>query len=212
MTSSSRPSPGKVAGFLLLGIAAVALVIGLVTAVGGNQASRASDGGSRLGGGQSVGSSASGSATSSSAPASSGIHQPESHQPESRPSGATTKVVPSPGAGGRDGGAVGSGGGQARNAVNHSAPVRVYNNSTIKGLAARAAADFRAAGYDVVRVDNYPQGVIPASTVYWGSGSGEKATARSLAREIGMRAAPRFPGIAKASHGVIAIVTNNFSR
>jgi LytR cell envelope-related transcriptional attenuator len=199
MTSSSRPSPGKVAGFLLLGIAAVALVIGLVTAVGGNQTSRAGDGVPRPGGGQSAGSSASGSATSSSAPASSRSHPSQSRPSESRPQGATTKVVPPPG------------GGQARNTANHSAPVRVYNNSTIKGLAARATADFRAAGYNVVEVGNYPQGVIPASTVYWGSGSGEKATARSLAKEFGMRAAPRFPGIAKASHGVIAIVTNNFS-
>lgn len=86
----------------------------------------------------------------------------------------------------------------------------MYNNSTIKGLAARAAADFRAAGYRVVKVGNYPWGIIPASTVYWGSGSGEKATAQSLAHEFGIRAKPRFPGIANASPGVIAILTKDF--
>src|SRR5699024_9803535 len=45
--------------------------------------------------------------------------------------------------------------------------VRVYNNSKIKGLADRAAKDFRAAGYQVSEVGNYSAGRIYTTTVYF---------------------------------------------
>lgn len=89
-------------------------------------------------------------------------------------------------------------------------PIRVYNNGTIKNLAARAAAEFRAAGFNVVQVGNYSQGVIPTSTVYFTSAPGEKQVATELGHDFGLRVLPRFPGIAFASPGVIVIVTNDF--
>ncbi|HEX4702818.1 MAG TPA: LytR C-terminal domain-containing protein [Pseudonocardiaceae bacterium] len=88
--------------------------------------------------------------------------------------------------------------------------VRVYNNSLIKNLAANAATDFRNAGYNVVFVGNYSQGVIPHSTAYFSPAPGEQQVATQLAQAFGMQVAPRFPGIAAASPGVIVILTEDF--
>ncbi|HJP75168.1 MAG TPA: LytR C-terminal domain-containing protein [Pseudonocardiaceae bacterium] len=88
--------------------------------------------------------------------------------------------------------------------------VRVYNNGTIKGLAARAAADLQSDGFNVVQVGNYAQGNIPTTTVYYTSAPGEQDTAQAIASKFGMRVEPRFPGIADASPGVIVIITNDF--
>jgi len=88
--------------------------------------------------------------------------------------------------------------------------VRVYNNSLIKDLAANAAQDFRNAGFNVVFVGNYPQGVIPHSTAYYSPAPGEQQIATQLAQQFGMQVQPRFPGIADASPGVIVIVTMDF--
>ncbi len=88
--------------------------------------------------------------------------------------------------------------------------VRVYNNSTIKGLAEKAAAEFRASGWTVASVQNYSQGVIPATTVYYRPGTNEKAAADEMARRWGMRSEPRFPGIQDATPGIIVIITKDF--
>jgi hypothetical protein len=89
-------------------------------------------------------------------------------------------------------------------------PVRVYNNSFIKDLSTEAAADFRAAGFDVVQNGNYSAGNIPTSTAYYSPLPGEQQVATDLARDFGMQVQPRFPGIAGASPGVIVIVTQDF--
>ena len=92
--------------------------------------------------------------------------------------------------------------------------VRVYNNSTIRGLAARAAHDLSAAGWTVVEVGNYPWGIIPTSTVYYqedfSKDSDQRANAEAIASEFGMRAEPRFSAIGHASPGLIVIVTNDY--
>lgn len=87
---------------------------------------------------------------------------------------------------------------------------RVYNNSTISGLAARAADDLKAAGWVVVETANYPGGRIPTSTVYYQEGTEERATAEAIGAEFGLRVEPRFAGIANARPGVIVIVTNDY--
>lgn len=87
---------------------------------------------------------------------------------------------------------------------------RVYNNSTIRGLAARAADDLNAAGWTVIEVANYSGGRIPTSTVYYREGTDERATAEAIGAEFGIRVEPRFDGIADASPGVIVIVTNDY--
>lgn len=92
------------------------------------------------------------------------------------------------------------------------APLRVYNNSTISGLANRAAADFRSAGWPVEVVANYPGGIIPTSTVYFRPGTDEEVAARQLGSEFGLRVEARFAGLGDASPGLIVIVTNDYQR
>jgi LytR cell envelope-related transcriptional attenuator len=90
-----------------------------------------------------------------------------------------------------------------------TASVRIYNNSTITGLAARAAAEFSRAGWPVEEVANY-RGRIPTSTVYYQPGTGQEAFAQRLASQFDLRVEPRFPGIEQASPGLIVIVTNDY--
>jgi len=90
--------------------------------------------------------------------------------------------------------------------------VRVYNNSTIRGLAARAARDLGAEGWTVVEVGNYARGTIPTTTVYYTESTDQQSAADALAAEFGMRVERRFPGIANAGPGLIVIVTNDYSR
>ncbi|MEY7972591.1 LytR C-terminal domain-containing protein [Saccharomonospora xinjiangensis] len=104
-----------------------------------------------------------------------------------------------------------SGGAEDRPISEVSVPVRVYNNSTVKGLAAEATEDLEALGWDVVETGNYSAGVIPASTIYYRPGTDEEATARALAETFGMRVEPRFDGIADASPGLIMIVTSDYA-
>lgn len=89
-------------------------------------------------------------------------------------------------------------------------PIRVYNNSTIEGLAARAADDFKGAGWTVTEIGAYPYGIIPTSTVYYRPGTPEQAAADALAKEFGLRSEPRFEGIQDATPGLIVIVTRDY--
>ncbi|MBK1785337.1 LytR C-terminal domain-containing protein [Prauserella cavernicola] len=91
-----------------------------------------------------------------------------------------------------------------------SVGVRVYNNSNVKGLATDAADDFRAQGWNVVEVSNYPSGIIPTSTAYFRPGTQEEAAARVIGQAFGLRVEPRFDGIKDSSGGVIVIVTMDY--
>jgi hypothetical protein len=102
----------------------------------------------------------------------------------------------------------GGGGGQAT----ARGPVRVYNNSTITGLATRAASEFRADGWQVGQIANYSAGVIPTSTVYYRPGTTEQAAASSMGSDFGLRVEPRFSGIDDATPGLIVIVTNDYQK
>lgn len=195
-TGSSRP--GRIAGVALLGLAGVALVIGLTTALGGNGDGRADGGGqpsSRTtvitGPPGSPGSSASANPTTSRPPASSTSPAPPS-------SGTPTTGQTTPPAG--------DGNGEPAKSV----PIRVLNNSTIKGLAKKAADDLKADGWNVSGTGNYSAGVIPTTTVYYRPGTDEEAAARAIGTTFGMRVEPRFEGITDASPGVIVIVTNDY--
>ena len=199
LTSPSSPSKSRIAGVALLGVAVIALVIGIIMAVsGGGSSNRAGE-------------------TSTPAPPVSSTSESISPLPPvipststvvpttspmlSFPSGATTTIVPAPPMTNTQ---------AAEPGVDTSTPVRVYNNSLVKGLAERAADDFRRAGYNVVQVSNYSQGAIPATTIYYRPGTGEQATAESLAKRFAAEVQPRFPGIANASPGVIAIITKDY--
>ncbi|MBV9160178.1 MAG: LytR C-terminal domain-containing protein [Pseudonocardiales bacterium] len=89
--------------------------------------------------------------------------------------------------------------------------VRVYNNSTIRGLAARAARDLTAAGWTVVEVGNYARGTIPTTTAYYQEGTEQRAAAAALGAQFRMRVEPRFPGIVNAGPGLIVIVTSDYA-
>ncbi|WP_182346598.1 LytR C-terminal domain-containing protein [Tomitella gaofuii] len=86
-------------------------------------------------------------------------------------------------------------------------PVRVYNNSTVEGLAGDTAGTLESEGWSVAHVGNYNDGEVPRSAVYYGDGAGEKAAAQKVGAELGLPVEPRFPGIMSASPGVIVIVT-----
>ncbi|WP_280271534.1 LytR C-terminal domain-containing protein [Nocardia wallacei] len=90
-----------------------------------------------------------------------------------------------------------------------SVPVHVLNNSTVAGLAARTAGQLSADGWTIAETGNYPGGVIPKTTVYYGNSPGERAAAQEVAEELGVSAEPRFAGIASNPPGVIVIVTGN---
>jgi hypothetical protein len=134
------------------------------------------------------------------------------------PGGASSTPVPSSPNGFGTGGAVpdrglatgGDGGADAGVAVR--APLRVYNNSRIPGLAEQAAEDFRSDGWEVTEVGNYPYGIISTTTVYYRPGTDEVQPANALAEGWGMRAKERFEGLADASPGIIVIVTKDYQR
>ncbi|MFE3191101.1 LytR C-terminal domain-containing protein [Nocardia sp. NPDC059240] len=93
--------------------------------------------------------------------------------------------------------------------VDKALPVRVYNNGTVAGLAKKTGDQLAGEGFNVAEVGNYPNGVIPKTTVYYGSSPKEQALAQAIAAELGCSAEPRFPGIADSPAGVIVIVTGN---
>ncbi|MQA07361.1 MAG: LytR family transcriptional regulator [Pseudonocardiaceae bacterium] len=206
---SSLSRPGRTAGLILLGIAGLALVVGGITALTGN------------------GNGADGAApppeqpgASTPAPTGTGEQTTRPERPTGQKPAPTTTRQPRPPQGGTpgrtpgrgqgdDGQQAGAGRGDGQRAVS-PAPVRVYNNSTIKGLADNAARDLRAEGWNVTEVGNYSGGTIAASTVYYRPGTGEEAAAKQLAYNFGMRAEPRFAGISDAPPGVIVIVTKNY--
>jgi LytR cell envelope-related transcriptional attenuator len=207
----SSPEPGgrsrplRVAGLALLGIAVGALLVGLISigggngggGDGGNAAPTTGGGPATSGGSSSTGSDSSGSNSSgsnSSGPGSNVTTAPVTSEPTTTNPAppAPTRTVPT-----------------IPPAI-PTVPVRVYNNSTIRGLAAQAADDFRRAGWTVVEVANYPNARIPTSTVYFRPGTDEEPAAQRLGDRFNLRVEPRFEGIANASPGLIVIVTNDY--
>jgi LytR cell envelope-related transcriptional attenuator len=201
---SGGPSPLRVGGLALLGAGAVAALIGLATLLPG-------------GGGTATPATPEVAPATSAPPAVPSAVAPPSATvvpPPAVPTGtnaiaaptapavvptvpAVVPVKPAPAAGGA--------------ATGHE-PVRVYNNSTVTGLAARAADDFRADGWQVAQVANYPSGIIATSTVYYRPGTAEQTAASSLGSQFGLRVEPRFSGIDDATPGLIVIVTNDYQK
>lgn len=201
MTAPESPSPTRplrVAGLALLGLAAIALIIGLVSVFGGE------------GGGDDA---LPPPTTSSSRPDSSEEQPPSSSTSATQPPSSTSGGVPTTTT--QPGGSSSSlpappPGGDGNGEPGKTQPVRVYNNSTIPGLAARAADDLRAVGWNVVQVDNYPYGTIPTTTVYYRPGTAEEQAAEDIADDFGMRVEARFTGLNTFPPGVIVIVTNDY--
>ena len=89
-------------------------------------------------------------------------------------------------------------------------PLRVYNNSLVPGLAARAAENFRTAGWTVSEVGGY-KGRLLESAAYYRPGTNEEAAARQLAADFGLVAKPRFTEIQGAQPGVIVILIKDYA-
>jgi hypothetical protein len=201
--SLSRPM--RLAGVVLLGIAFVALVVGLITSLSGggsnNNAAPSSSASPTLPSGSSAapsGTPSPGSTTTTPSPATPPATTPPPVVPgQQPPPGGTPAPAP-------------NGGVPADQAAAKWVPVRVYNNSTIHGLAAKAADDFRADGWNIAEAANYPYGIIPTTTAFFTPGTDEETAAKALATAFGMKAEPRFQGIQNASPGVIVIVTNDY--
>ncbi|MFC5286929.1 LytR C-terminal domain-containing protein [Actinokineospora guangxiensis] len=189
--------PARIAGLALLGVAAVATVLGVVTLIGGDGDSQA---------GQTTPPAATTTATAPPADTTTSAQAPTTTAP---PTTTTTTTTEAPATTTSEPTAKPTtpGGGAPSS---QDEPVRVYNNSTVKGLADKAKADLEAAGWEVVEVGNH-QGRLYETTVYFRPGTGEEAAARALGKQFDLRVEPRFDGIADASPGVIVIVTKDWS-
>ncbi|MFL6139833.1 MAG: LytR C-terminal domain-containing protein [Frankiaceae bacterium] len=86
-------------------------------------------------------------------------------------------------------------------------PLLVLNDSRVTGLAARAAADFRAAGWPIAGTGNYA-GRIVETTAYYEPG--QERAARALAARFASitRVLPRFAGL--PGHGLTVVVTRYY--
>ncbi|OZM71002.1 glycoprotein [Amycolatopsis antarctica] len=216
--------PARAAGIALLGIAAVAAVVGGVTLVTtGDSEDTAAPPSSSAPDGPGGVPVPPGEPT----PGPGGTATPSpTGQPTTPPSpgpgepGGPTSAAPTP-APGEPGGPPGTqpggepGGDQGGVAGDQQASakwvtVRVYNNSNIKGLAERAGQDLRGQGWNVAEFSNYSSGIIPTTTAYYRPGTDEETAAKALAASFGMRVEARFDGIRDSSEGVIVIVTNDY--
>lgn len=199
----SSPSAAKLGGFALIGVGAVAAVVGLATLAGGGEDTEAAPpAGEQTSAPQPPLPPLPPEPTSSPEPTS-GPEPTNSAAPPPSPSSLPQPEQP-PSANQPRPDAPGAEPGQAKIVV------RVYNNSTIKGLAHRAADDFRSAGYEVPEVGNYARGTIPTTTVYYRPGTPEEKQAQAVASAFRAKLEPRFPGLEDASPGVIAIITNDY--
>ncbi|NUT95649.1 MAG: LytR C-terminal domain-containing protein [Saccharothrix sp.] len=198
--SSPEPArsahPARAAGLALIGVAALALVIGVVSLFTGGDDDQP--------GAQPPGSSSSETATTTGSPGTETSSQPP--QPTTgSPTAPAPTTTPAP---------TGTPGTTTTPpppvTPTNKVPVRVYNNSNIPNLAARASDDVRKVGWEVVETGNYSQGVIPTTTVYFRPGTDEEASAQQLAQALHAEVKPRFDGIEAAHPGIIVIVTNDY--
>lgn len=189
---SGATRPGRIAGVALLGLAAVALILGLVTAVGGadsESAERPPD---------PPATTTSSSTSEKPPPKTTTSTKPPATTTSSRPPATSEKPSQTPPP---------DGNGEPSKAV----PVRVLNNSKIKGLAATAAEDFKADGWQVVEIGNYPDTNVPTTTVYFRPGTEEEAAANAIAKSFGLEVAPRIESLRGHPAGVIIIVTSDYA-
>ncbi|RSN19788.1 glycoprotein [Amycolatopsis sp. WAC 04169] len=201
---SGLSRPMKAAGLALVGVAVIAAVIGGITLTsGGGDSDTATPPGpapTSSDGATQPSSPAPGSPSASTPPASSSA-PPSSAPASSAPPASQPGQTGQPGQPGQPGG--------DQQASHKWVTVRVYNNSTIQGLAEQAAKDFRASGWNVSEVKGYP-GRLPETVAYFRPGTDEEAAAKALALEFGFRAEPRFKEIENIGPGVIVILTKDY--
>jgi len=207
-TGSGRPL--RTAGLVLLGVAAVALLLGIFGVAGGDDSDEiAAEGRPPAASTQPGGSTTNPTGTASPTGTAGSTSSTSTATSTATPTATPTGAPPSTGAPVAPPPIITPGAGPGTGEPTRGA-VRIYNNSTIRGLAARAAQDMRAAGWSVQEVGNYSAGIIPTTTVYYDDKSRRNA-ADALGESFGMRIEPRFDGIRDATPGLIVIVTNDYS-
>jgi len=89
------------------------------------------------------------------------------------------------------------------------AEVRVLNISEKVGAAAKLVTQLKAAGFKVADAANLepPPSEVKATTVYYGDGEGEKATAEAVGKNLGAPVERRISALADQPPGVIVLVT-----
>lgn len=132
------------------------------------------------------------SATSTTAPATSAAPAAPVHSTSSAAATETTTAAPTT---------------TAAAGVDRSIPVRVLNNSTVAGLAARTGAKLTASGWNVTGTGNYATGALARTTVFYENSTHQRATAEAIASQLGGIAEPRIATLSGSAPGIIVIVT-----
>ncbi|RCW43560.1 LytR cell envelope-related transcriptional attenuator [Halopolyspora algeriensis] len=214
------PSAMKLGGFALIGLGVLAAVFGVATVVSGGTNNTAQPPSPPPLPASTATNPAAGSPTTASRVRTSSPEYPAG-KPVTPPPGDPGSAAPGTGMPGRTAPGqptpgqvapapeVPGHGGSGKGSVS-KATVRIYNNSMIRGLAHRAAEDFRQAGYTVDEVGNYSGGRIPTTTIYYRPGTAEQQQAEAIGARFDARTEPRFDGIADADPGIIVIVTKDY--
>jgi hypothetical protein len=87
------------------------------------------------------------------------------------------------------------------------ADVLVFNISSSKGVAGKAADQIKQGGFNVTKVDNLTLPDVSKTTVYFTDAPGEHETADAVAKLLNATSAPRTKDVADQPPGVIVVVT-----
>ena len=87
------------------------------------------------------------------------------------------------------------------------ADVLVFNISSSKGVASKAADQIKQGGFNVTKIDNLTLPDVSKTTVYFTDAPGEHETADAVGQLLKAPVAPRTKDIADQPPGVIVVVT-----
>lgn len=92
-------------------------------------------------------------------------------------------------------------------------PVHALNNSTVQGLANRVAGDLKNKGWNLAEVGNFPNEILPESTVFYAPGNAlEEQAANEIATSLGIKAAPRIDALKSTPPGVIVVIAEDLNK
>lgn len=185
--------PGRAVGLLLIGLAVIAVVLGVITLINGGDDDKPS--GSPPPSSNTQNPPPPASQTSGNPQSSNQPPQSSSTTQQPPPPVTTTTAAQPPAPPPFD---------------PKQVPVRVFNNSFNRGAAAAAADDFRSDGWKVVETGNYSESNIPTTTAYFRQGNAEEeAAATALAQKCGLKVAPRLANFLYGP-GVVVMITRDY--
>ncbi len=95
--------------------------------------------------------------------------------------------------------------------TSRAVPITIRNNSTDLTLAARAEADLKKDGWNVVASDNIEPAGFSRTTVFYRPATEEEPAATELAARFGMTAEPYPPAFAGSDPGLLVMVANDYT-